>query len=150
MRSLLRVVAVSWLLFAGPALAGTINDVDGVTIKGYDPVAYFAENRAVPGNAAFTAQYEGATFRFASAEHRDLFLAAPEKYVPQYGGFCAYGTSQGYKAVIDPQAFSIVDGKLYLNYDQSVRANWVKDIPGYVSQADKRWPSVSQSVEVFR
>jgi YHS domain-containing protein len=141
-----------WLIagLSGSGLAGTINDIGGVAIEGHDPVAYFTDNRAVLGSGAFTAQYEGSTFKFASAEHRDAFVADPEKYVPQYGGFCAYGTAAGYKAVSDPEAFTIVDGKLYLNYSRSVQAEWVKDIPGYVAKANENWPDVSRSSEVHR
>src|SRR5690349_7357662 len=107
--SALRSVALA-LLFAMaaalPAMAASLNTIDGVAIKGYDPVAYFTDNKAEPGSDAFTAQYEGATFKFASAAHRDLFLADPAKYVPQYGGFCAYGTAEGHKADTDPEAFN--------------------------------------------
>jgi len=120
------------------------NNVDssGLALKGYDPVAYFADSRPVPGRPEFTARHEGATYRFASAASRDLFLAAPARYAPQYGGYCAYGMASGYKAPIEPDAWTIVEGKLYLNYSQSVRSRWSSDIPGYIRKADANWPSV--------
>ncbi len=138
------------LATAAPAFAGPINEVGGIAIKGYDPVAYFTDNAAVRGSDAFTAQHEGVTYRFATAANRDAFVANPARYVPQYGGFCAYGTAEGYKAVIDPQAFSIVDGKLYLNYNNDIRAKWQKDVPGYIIRGDKNWPAVSRTTKVHR
>ena len=138
------------LLAMGVAQAGTVNEDHGVAIKGYDPVAYFTDNKPVKGSKAHSFVYEGVTYEFASAAHRKLFVADPEKYAPQFGGFCAYGTAAGHKAVIDPAAFSIVEGKLYLNYDTKVRAVWRKDEPGYIHKADEAWPSVSQQTDVVR
>jgi hypothetical protein len=138
-------LAVS-LLFAAvahaPANAGEINAANGVAISGYDPVAYFREGKPVKGAAQFAHRHKDATFHFASAANRDSFAASPEKYAPQYGGFCAYGTSRGYKAPIDPAAFTVVKGKLYLNYSVDVQQTWRKDIPGYVAKADGHWPTV--------
>jgi YHS domain-containing protein len=126
-----------------PALAQDVNaDRDGLAIYGYDPVAYFTRAKATPGAASLTATHEGATYRFASEEHRRLFLADPAKYVPVYGGFCAYGVSQGYKVKIDPEAFRIVDGRVYLNYDKSIGEKWAKDIPGYIRAANRNWPDL--------
>ncbi len=127
---------------AQPSHAGEINAQNGIAIAGHDPVAYFSEKKPVKGAARFTHTHKDATFRFASAENRDAFAANPEKYAPQYGGFCAYGTSRGYKAPIDPAAFTVVKGKLYLNYSADVQQTWRKDIPGYVGKADKAWPDV--------
>ena len=79
---------------------------------------------------------------FASAASRDAFRAAPAKYAPQYGGYCAYGMASGYKAPIEPDAWTIVEGKLYLNYNLSVRSRWSADIPGYIGKADANWPTV--------
>ena len=120
------------------------NNVDSsrLALKGYDPVAYFTEGKPVQGKPEFTARHEGATYRFASAANRDAFLAGPGKYAPQYGGYCAYGLASGYKAPIEPDAWTIVDGKLYLNYNQSVRSRWSSDIPGFIRKADANWPSV--------
>ena len=123
--------------------AGESNvDGSGLALKGYDPVAYFVENKPVKGRTEFTAQHEGATYRFASAANRDAFAAAPAKYAPQYGGYCAFGAAGGYKAPIEPDAWTVVDGKLYLNYSQSVRRQWSSDIPGYLRKADANWPQL--------
>ncbi len=115
---------------------------DGVAIAGADPVAYFTAGDYVPGDAAYTYDWNGATWQFASAENQALFAADPEKYAPQYGGFCAWAVSQGYTAPIDPTAWKIVDGKLYLNYDKKIQAKWEKDIPGNITKADGNWPGV--------
>lgn len=112
-----------------------------VAINGYDPVAYF-EGGPVEGSADFTHEWNGATWRFASAENRDKFAADPEAFAPQYGGYCAWAVSQGYTASTDPEAWSVVDGKLYLNYSKSVRSTWEGDIPGNIAKGDANWPSV--------
>jgi hypothetical protein len=127
---------------AGSAGAQQVFVDKGAAIKGYDPVAYFVDGKPVAGSPQFTHRWSGAEWRFASAANRDKFAAEPEKYAPQYGGFCAYGLSQGYKVKIEPDAWRIVDGKLYLNYDQSVQQTWVKDIPGYIAKADANWPKL--------
>ncbi|MFY2764683.1 YHS domain-containing (seleno)protein [Arenimonas sp. MALMAid1274] len=108
-------------------------------IRGYDPVAYHTEAKAVPGKPGITLDWNGATWRFASEANRDLFAAQPERYAPQYGGYCAYGTSQGYKVSTQPEAFAIVDGKLYLNYNVPVQRTWNRDRPGYIAKADRNW-----------
>ncbi|MDV3350419.1 YHS domain-containing (seleno)protein [Leptothoe sp. LEGE 181152] len=115
---------------------------DNVAIRGADPVAYFTEGDYTPGSEEFTHDWEGATWQFASAENRDLFAANPEEYAPQYGGFCAYAVSQGNTAPIEPTAWKIVDGKLYLNYNDKIQQRWAKDIPGYIAKADTNWPGV--------
>ena len=92
-------------------------DRQGVAIDGYDPVAYFVDGKPVRGLAEFEQTWNGARYRFASAANRDRFANSPESFTPQYGGFCAFAVSRGYTADIDPAAWSVVDGKLYLNYD---------------------------------
>lgn len=119
-------------------------DNNGVAIRGTDPVAYFTEGQPVQGSAEFEYEWQGATWRFSSAEHRDLFAAAPEEYAPQYGGFCAWAVSQGYTAPVDPNAWKIVDGKLYLNVNRGVQQRWERDIPGHIARADANWPGVLQ------
>jgi YHS domain-containing protein len=111
-------------------------------IDGYDPVAYFVSGRPVKGDKAYTHEWRGALFRFANAKNLAAFQAAPEKYAPQYGGYCAWAVSQGYTAGIDPDAWKIVDGKLYLNYDRDVQKKWERDIPGHVRKADENWPAL--------
>lgn len=125
------------------ALSGRVYAPDGVAINGYDPVAYFTEGRPVKGDRSHQAAHEGAVFWFASAENRDRFVAAPERYAPQYGGFCAYGMSEGYKATTEPDAFTVHEGRLYLNYNREVRDLWNQDRPGRIAAADKNWPRVS-------
>ena len=134
---------------ASTTVAGTFFEKEGAAIKGYDPVAYFAENKPVRGLPAYQAEYKGSTFRFASQANRDAFNADPARYAPQYGGFCAYGTASGYKAAVDPTAFTVVDGKLYLNYNADVQKRWTKDIPGFISKADKNWPEVVGQTKVI-
>ncbi len=116
--------------------------VAGVAVGGYDPVAYFTQGKPVKGSADVTTSYEGATWRFASAENRAAFQADPVKYAPQFGGYCAYAVALGHTAKAEPDAWTIHDGKLYLNYDKSVQALWEKDIPGYIAKADANWPGV--------
>lgn len=108
-------------------------------IRGFDAVAYHTQSRAVRGSAKFTHAWNGATWRFASKRNRDRFAADPDRYAPRYGGYCAYGTSQGYKVSTDPDAFAIVDGRLYLNYNKPVQLTWNTDRPGYIAIADRNW-----------
>lgn len=121
---------------------------NGLAIEGYDPVAYFTEQKPVKGSLEFQADYQGSTFQFVSAAHRDVFTADPEKFIPQYGGYCAYGMAKGYKASIDPAAFTVVGNKLYLNYSETVRLQWLTDIPGYIRKADGNWPDVKKIAKV--
>jgi YHS domain-containing protein len=108
-------------------------------IAGYDPVAYFTDGKPVKGQAGITYEWNGAVWHFATAEHRNLFAADPARYAPQYGGWCAYGWSQGYPAEIDPQAWSVVDGKLYLNYNAKVRTTWNQKQAQYIRQANENY-----------
>jgi hypothetical protein len=116
--------------------------IKGVAVGGYDPVAYFTEKRAVAGRPDITTSHKGATWRFASTANRDEFLKDPDRYAPRYGGYCAYGVAQGYAVKGDPQQWSVVDGRLYLNYDAGVKATWAKDIPGYLAKSEAQWPKV--------
>jgi YHS domain-containing protein len=140
-----KLALVAVLLFALPAAAKSpVNKtlLGGTAVKGYDVVAYFEDGRALEGSSDFEVEWHGATWRFASAEHRDRFAADPQRYAPQYGGYCAYGMAKGKAVGIDPQAWTIVDGKLYLNYSKKVQALWEQDVPGYVARADANWPGV--------
>ncbi len=137
------VPGLIWLAVgAMPAVAGEVFTTDGVAIHGYDPVSYFTEGHPVEGKAKITAKWHGATFRFASEEHRRVFEADPNHYAPQYGGYCAYAVAKGQKASTEPQAFTIVDDKLYLNYNDDVQKTWRGDVPGYVKKANSNWPEV--------
>jgi hypothetical protein len=115
----------------------------GTAIRGYDPVAYFTDGHPVEGSSDFTFDWHGATWRFASAEHRDLFAADPQKYAPAYGGYCAYAVAKGDLVKTDPDAWKIVDGRLYLNYSPKIQQEWERDIPGYIEKADANWPGLA-------
>jgi hypothetical protein len=128
--------------------AGEFFERDRLAIDGYDPVAYFTEQKPMKGSPEFQSVYRSSTFQFASAAQRDAFVAEPDKYAPQYGGYCAYGMAKGYKAKIDPEAFSMIHGTLYLNYSDAVRTRWLSDVPGYIRQADAKWPTVMTLTKV--
>ena len=108
-------------------------------IGGYDPVAYFTDGKAVRGNGFHVSVLDGVTYAFASAEHKKLFDADPQKYLPAYGGFCAYGLGVGKKFVASPEVRKVVDGKLYLNLDTKIQQSWEKDIAGYIAKGDTNW-----------
>lgn len=116
---------------------------DGVAIRGYDPVAYFDQGEPIEGSAAHSLDWQGVTWHFASAAHRSAFEQNPEKYAPAYGGYCAYAVAKDQLASIDPTAWRIVDGKLYLNYSASIQEKWEKDIPGYIETAEMNWPDLN-------
>lgn len=115
---------------------------DGAAIKGYDPVAYFKDGKPVRGSREFEHVWMGAKWYFSNAEHKDLFIKYPEKYAPKYGGYCAYAVSLGTTADIDPEAWNIVAGKLYLNLSEKIRDRWNKDITGNIKKADENWPNM--------
>jgi hypothetical protein len=123
-----------------PRPVNTLGSPDGIAIRGYDPVAYFRDGGPRLGKPEFSVRHGDALWRFASAEHKALFEADPERYLPAYGGFCAYGTSRGYLVKIEPEAWSIVDGRLYLNYDLGVRDTWLVRTKTYIARADGNWP----------
>ena len=157
-RSLILAAAVAGVLAAAggggwyatragsPPPTGTVFADNGLAIRGFDPVAYFTDGRPVEGRPEFTATRDGATWRFASAEHKAAFEADPAKYVPQYGGYCAWAVSQGYTAPVDPNAWKVVDGKLYLNYSADVQKDWQKDVPGHIAKANGNWPGLEQKL----
>ena len=113
-----------------------------VAIKGYDTVAYFTENKAVKGSKDFVTEHKGATWHFSSQENLDLFLSEPEKYEPQYGGYCAYAVAQNTTASIKPELFTIVDDKLYLNYNAKINDQWQSNKEEFIQQADANWPAI--------
>lgn len=113
-----------------------------LAVSGYDPVAYFTDGKPVEGSSDHELEWNGATWRFSSADNLEAFKANPEKFAPQYGGYCAWAVSQGYTASSVPEAWRIVDGKLYLNYSVGVQRTWVQDIPGNIEKADANWPEV--------
>jgi YHS domain-containing protein len=111
-------------------------------IKGYDPVAYFVAGKAVKGDPKISFHWNDADWYFSSQENRIAFKSSPEKYAPQFGGYCAYGVSDNHKAPTDTEAWTIVDGKLYLNYNKDVRELWNKDRPACIKKANDLWPNI--------
>jgi YHS domain-containing protein len=112
----------------------------GIAVDGTDVVAYFQDGRPVASEAAYSFDWNGATWRFASAENRERFRAEPERFVPQYGGYCAWAVGHGYTASTDPEAWSIVEGKLYLNYSRDVQAMWEPEKAQWIERANAEWP----------
>jgi YHS domain-containing protein len=141
--------ALNSALFSVPAIAGDFYESQGIAIRGYDLVANFQLNKAVKGSAEFKVEHKGSVFYFSSAAHRDAFVKAPEKYAPQYAGYCAFGMASGYKAATDPNAFTVVDGKLYLNYNADIQKKWGTDVPGYLKKADEKWPAAQSQTKVI-
>jgi YHS domain-containing protein len=114
-------------------------DVNRVAIKGYDPVAYFTQAKAVQGQAQYSSEYNGAIYQFASEQHKALFDKEPVKYAPQFGGYCAFGVTQEKKYDVDPNAWAVVDGKLYLNLNAGAQRVWDKDRAGNIASGDSIW-----------
>ncbi len=114
----------------------------GVALDGYDPVAYFTDGEPVEGKKEHSLEWSGATWRFVSAAHREEFQKTPEKYAPQYGGYCAWAVAQNYTADSDPEAWTIVGDKLYLNYSKKVMEQWQQDVPGNIAKANGNWPKL--------
>lgn len=131
------IIATAGSLFAQQP---EIFKTNGSAIRGYDVVAFFTESKPVKGDSQIVYHWKDADWRFANQANLELFKASPEKYAPQYGGYCAYGTAGNHKSPTDPAAtWTIVDGKLYFNYNADVKKMWVKDIPGYIKKADANW-----------
>ena len=117
-------------------------DKSGVAIQGYDPVAFFTDNKPVKGDSKFVSKHNGAIYFFASKDHKDMFNADPAKYEPEFGGYCAYGVSRNKLVEIDVDAFQIVDGKLLLQYSKGVRDDFNKDQSGNLAKANSNWPAL--------
>jgi YHS domain-containing protein len=137
-RALTLVAALALISTSGSAQAVNVDNT-GLALTGYDPVAYFNAGHPTPGITAYTATWEGATYRFASSANREAFVADPARYLPAYGGYCAYGVAHGHKVKIDPDAWRIVDGRLYLNYSKGVQRQWLEDIAGFIATAERKW-----------
>ena len=145
--TLLKASRVAVVFFSAVAVfAGQVEPINkdgkGIALKGYDAVAYFQQNHPLKGSSQFSFKWIDATWLFSSAANRDQFAADPQRYAPHYGGYCAYAVSQGHTAPIDPEAWRIIDGKLYLNYSKGVQKTGEKDTTGYIQQADQKWPSL--------
>ncbi|MEM7549882.1 MAG: YHS domain-containing (seleno)protein [Bacteroidota bacterium] len=133
------VTSLSNLTFAQKE---SVYSTRGGAIKGYDPVAYFTERKAIKGSDSYTFEWNDAQWYFSTKENLEAFETEPEKYAPQYGGYCAYAVAHGYTAKIDPEAWEIVDDKLYLNYNKSVQGKWEASQSDFIDKADENWPKV--------
>jgi YHS domain-containing protein len=142
----LKHIAVASVLFSSAAtFAADIDsnaDANDLAIQGYDTVAYFTMGKPVLGSTEFTSNYKNATFRFVSEQNRNLFNKDKVKYAPQFGNFCAMGTAMGLKFDVDPTAWKIVEGKLYLNLNKDVQKAWLRDVPGNIKTAEQNWPTL--------
>ncbi len=145
MKTLIQKFVIAGALIASLSAWGgveTATDNNDVILASHDAVAYFTEGKPVAGSERYTAQHDGAVYRFSSASNRDLFRANPEKYAPAYGGYCALGTSFGKKFYVDGKAFEIVEGRLYVNKNIDVYKTWKKDIPNNIVKAEGNWPAI--------
>lgn len=145
------IVSVSSLIAVLPSTAHAYDekstsalnvDAKSVAIKGHDVVAYFTVGAPTAGKAEFSAVHNGATYLFASAANRDVFKSNPDKYAPQFGGFCAMGAALDKKLDGDPTAWRVIDNKLYLNVNKDVQKKWIEDIPGNLTKANASWPKI--------
>lgn len=137
----LSVAAVGLTAQGRPATPINV-DAKGVALHGYDAVAYFTDGKAVAGLPQFETAWSGATWRFASAANRDRFARTPEQFAPQFGGYCAWAVSRNYTADIDPNAFAVVDGKLYVNYSSLIQARWRLSRDENIQKGHANWPGL--------
>ena len=144
--NIIKHITVSTLLMSSAVtFAADIDsnaDANDLAIQGYDTVAYFTMGKPVLGSSEFASNYKNATFHFVSEKNRDLFNEDKVKYAPQFGNFCAMGTAMGLKFDVDPTAWKIVEGKLYLNLNKDVQKAWLRDVPGNIKTAEKNWPTL--------
>ena len=144
-RTVLMMFAFTMLLSAESSGFAGDPPAHAVAIKGYDTVAYFKDSKAVKGSESFTFPWHGMTWYFLTKENRDLFAAGPEKYAPQYDGYCAWALSENRIAITDPEVWKIINGKLYLNCSMAAYEKWSKDIPGNIKKADANWMKMLES-----
>jgi hypothetical protein len=135
-------LALAWTGFAAAGRPSLNIDRTGLAAGGYDVVAYVTQSAAVRGRPEFEYRWNGGVWRFANATHRDRFARQPERYAPQFGGYCAWAVSRGYTADVDPEAWRVVDGRLYLNYSKRVQRMWEQDVPGNIAKGAANWPAV--------
>lgn len=141
--ALLAVTTPGLSAAASPEDFMPLNIEDGVALKGHDPVAYFRVAKAVPGKPEFVHEWKGARWRFSNRANLEAFRTDPERYAPQFGGYCAYAVANGYVAPISPEAWHIEDGRLYLNYNKSVKEKWLEQRPHFIPQAERNWLKLS-------
>lgn len=140
--AVLSIGALMFLRSQGMFASGKVYVRDGVAIGGYDAVAYFVESKPVRGSEQFVEEWNGARWLFSTIENRDRFRNAPDKYAPQFGGYCAYAVSHNYTAKTDPEAWTIVDGRLYLNFDLDTQKEWLAQRDQFIADGHQNWPKV--------
>jgi YHS domain-containing protein len=145
MKNVVSLVVVFMSVYGVYAQTSQIFKTEEGAIRGYDPVAYFKEGKPVLGIKDHVFEWNGATWYFSSKQNLELFKAQPDQYAPQYGGYCAYGTADGHKAPTQPEAWSVVSGKLYLNYNKNVQKDWKSNQSELIKKADVNWPTVKDS-----
>ncbi len=144
-----RTIILSLAGLLTPALACAQDPVDpinanrkGLALQGYDPVAYFEQGGPKKGSGKLVSSWNGVDWRFSSEENKALFDADPAQYAPQYGGYCAWAVSEGYTAPVDPRAWTVHDGKLYLNYNKDVQKQWLAETEARIQAGDRNWPQL--------
>jgi YHS domain-containing protein len=147
MKHLLTIILFAFSLTWSTAQTTQYFNSDGVAIRGYDPVAYFTENKPVEGSKQFSYSWQGSQWHFNSQENLNLFKANPDKYAPQFGGYCAYGVSEDHKSPTEANAFTIVNDKLYLNYNLEVKQLWMKDVKARIEKAEVNWKAMQFNLE---
>ena len=135
-------ILAALLSLFGSAKPAVNTQSDNLALRGYDAVAYFTDGQPIRGVAQFETTWNGAKWRFASAEHRDRFVNAADRFAPQFGGYCAWAVGHGYTADGDPEVWKIVDDRLYLNYSRRVQRKWEANIPEFIRQGLANWPAV--------
>ncbi len=147
MKQILSFVLILVAYGSGHGQTVQVFNTNGVAIRGYDAVAYFVDKAAVQGSKDFSFNWQEVEWHFKDQKNLEAFKSNPEKYAPQFGGYCAYGVSENHKSPTDPKAFTIVDDKLYLNYNAKVKELWVVDIPGKISLGEKNWVELKDKKE---
>ncbi len=141
--SLLLVFTGAFFIFSQKHKENVYSTSSGA-IDGYDPVAYFVKGKAMKGNKENTCEWNGSTWHFVSEENKSMFIENPNKYMPEYGGFCAFAMAKGHKVKIDPKAWTIENDKLYLNYDKGVQKSWMMDMRALIIKADENWKKIKE------
>lgn len=149
LKNLLRISCLCLATFGFNSAAHAGSPINTTTfgnlaLDGYDAVAYQSDHKAEKGKSDFRTEWHGAKWQFATAGHLQAFKADPERYAPQYGGYCAYAVAKNDLVDIDPEAFTVLDGKLYLNYSKDIQKKWNADRANYIEKADKNWPGLSK------
>lgn len=148
MKNVVFMILLSFVVNYCKAQTGsTFFNSKGIAVRGYDVVAYFTDKAAVEGKKEFVFNWEATDWYFKNQENLEAFKANPSKYAPQFGGYCAYGVSENHKSPTDPNAFTIVDDKLYLNYSLKVKELWIKDTKGRIEKGESNWKNLKNKNE---